>query len=50
MGCGVCSEEYLSYFLLDKASKIGEVRIKSAGSPQEVGRNFFLSCYPTRSM
>jgi hypothetical protein len=40
---------YSTPTLLGEASKIWEVRRNSAGSPQEVGRNFFLSCYPTRS-
>ena len=39
MVCGVCWSTYL----LCKASKIREARRKSAGSPQEVRRNFFLT-------
>ncbi len=40
---------YSTPTLLGEASKIWEVCRKSAGSLQEVGRNFFLSCYPTHS-
>ncbi len=45
----VCALLYSTPTLLGEASKIWEVHRKSEGSPREVGRNFFLSFYPTRS-
>jgi hypothetical protein len=48
MVCGVCSRVYGT--LLGEASKIWEVGRKSAGSRQEVGRNFFVNRYRIRSI